>query len=172
MAKIVETIKLQHQHPERLQVAMEAMKKHGYKSCNLMLLKELEDSYVYKILDAEREEDDVDEEEFYEDDEEENYDDDEEVKTFGCEAGEVIIADSNGTTRFTSVLSYEGNHYTAEEIRKWRYDFFEALLDISKKEHYLTKEECLAEIVGMTDYYIASIMPYNTPEGYADIVTM
>ena len=28
------------------------------------------------------------------------------------------------------------------------------------------------EIVGMTDYRIASLMPYNTPEGYADIVAL
>lgn len=36
----------------------------------------------------------------------------------------------------------------------------------------MTKEECLEEIVGMTDYRIASIMPYKTPEGYADIVAL
>lgn len=170
MAKIVDILKLQHEHPERLQYAEDGMRDFGYKTWHLQLLKELDDSYVYKIIDAVSEEDEYDDIE----EDEDNGDDNEgnEVETYGCEKSEAIVADSKGNIYFTSVLTYDGNHFTKEEIRRWRYSFFEALLGISKKEKYMTKEECLEEIVCMTDYRIASIMPYNTPEGYADIVTL
>ena len=181
MARIVDTLRLQHQHPERLHFAMDAMKEHGYKTWQLQLLKELGNSFVYKILDAELNSLDEDFEEGeglddeYEDENiyDDSYDvDEDEVNTYGCESSEAVVADSEGNVFFTTVLSHDGNHFTTEEIRKWRYDFFESLLDISRKEHYMSKEECLEEIVGMTNYYVASIMSYNTPEGYADIVTM
>lgn len=170
MAKIVDILKLQHEHPERLKYAENGMKDFGYKTWHLQLLKELDDSYVYKIMDAVSEEDEYDdlvENEDLSDDGEGN-----EVETFGCEMSEAIVVDSKGNIYFTSILTYNGNHFTKEEIRRWRYNFFESLLNISKIEKYMTEEECLEEIVGMTDYRIASIMPYNTPEGYADIVAL
>lgn len=170
MVKIVDILKLQHEHPERLQFAEDGMRDFGYKTWRLQLLKELGDAYVYKIMDAVSEEDEYDDGE-----ENEDYDDDSdeiEVETFGCEECEAIVADSKGNVYFTTVLTYNGSHYTKEEIRRWRYNFFEALLDISKRGQYMTKEECLEEIVGMTDYRIASLMPFNTPEGYADIVAL
>ena len=170
MAKIVDILKLQHEHPERLQYAEDGMRDFGYKTWHLQLLKELDDSYVYKIIDAVSEEDEYDDLE-----ENEDFSDDGEgngVETFGCEMSEAIVVDSKGNIYFTSVLTYDGNHFTKEEIRRWRYSFFESLLNISKIEKYMTKEECLEEIVCMTDYRIASIIPYNTPEGYADIVAL
>lgn len=170
MAKIVDILKLQHEHPERLQYAEDGMRDFDYKTWHLQLLKELDDSYVYKIVDAVSEEDEYDDLE-----ENEDFSDDGEgygVETFGCEMSEAIVVDSKGNIYFTSVLTYDGNHFTKEEIRRWRYSFFESLLNISKIEKYMTKEECLEEIVGMTDYRIASIIPYNTPEGYADIVAL
>lgn len=169
MAKIVDIIKFQHEHPERLQIAERGMKDFGYKTWRFQLLKELEDAYVYKIIDAVLEEDEfdlVENDDFDSDDEEVN------VETYGCDHCEAIVADSKGNVYFTSVLSYDGQHYTKKEISQWRYDFFEALLEISKKEQYMTKAECLEEVVGMTDYRVASLMPYNTPEGYADIVAL
>ena len=170
MAKIVDILKLQHEHPERLQYAEDGMRDFGYKTWHLQLLKELDDSYVYKIIDAVSEEDEYDDLE-----ENEDFSDDGEgygVETFGCEMSEAIVVDSKGNIYFTSVLTYDGNHFTKEEIRRWRYSFFESLLNISKIEKYMTKEECLEEIVGMTDYRIASIIPYNTPEGYTNIVAL
>ena len=115
MAKIVDILKLQHEHPERLQYAEDGMRDFGYKTWHLQLLKELDDSYVYKIIDAVSEEDEYDDIE----EDEDNGDDNEgnEVETYGCEKSEAIVADSKGNIYFTSVLTYDGNHFTKEEIR-------------------------------------------------------
>ena len=66
-------------------------------------------------------------------------------------------------------------HFTEEEIDVWRYRFLKALLEIVKRsdalEAGLSKEWAVRQIVDTTAEHLVEIMPYNTPKGYAEIIS-
>jgi hypothetical protein len=67
-------------------------------------------------------------------------------------------------------------YFTEEEIDVWRYRLLESLFEIVKRpdaiEAGFSKEWAVREMVGKTEEHLIQIMPFNTPEGYADILTM
>ena len=62
---------------------------------------------------------------------------------------------------------------TASAVRSM---FLEALLEIVKQPGAIksgfSKEWAVREIVGTTGHMLAQVMPYNTPQEYAEMITM
>ena len=156
MAIIIDALKLQNEHPERLQIAWDAIKDDGLYDCkSLTLVKDLGDAYVFK-MEVEKEEVEPDPSV---------------VIRNGFGGSEAIVVDSEKKCYYTKVFSFSNYYFTSEEISKWRYEYYNELRAIGKKyDGDPSDEECLNMIVGFTDNLAVQVMPYNTPRRYAEMM--
>lgn len=92
----------------------------------------------------------------------------------------IMIRNTYPQGNFCKLLSFKSGdetyYFTEEEIDVWRYRLLESLFEIVKRpdaiEAGLSKEWAVREMVGKTEEHLIQIMPFNTPEGYADILSM
>ncbi len=165
------------QYPERLKYAEKAIRgissedfiEVGYTNGELVLLKESDKESVYLMKNLRTGED-------YEDDDSYDYacvehDPEANIDHRGFETSPCVVVDSQGDCKFMSVYHSGENNYTLDEIHKWRLEYFKSLLQLSKEEGWIwSKEECLYEIVGMDNFFVAYLMGTNSPADYAYMV--
>ena len=92
----------------------------------------------------------------------------------------IMVRNTYPQGMFCQLVSFKSGdktyYFTEEEIDVWRYRLLEALFEIAKRpdaiEAGLSKEWAVREMVGKTEEHLIQIMPFNTPEGYADILSM
>ncbi len=150
-AKVVNNLKLQAIHADKLRLAKQTARDYNYEYNTISLVKEWKEWVVFAFdLDG-REEHEA-----------------------------IMVRDKCPQVLFCRLYSYHaGNevfYFTDEETDVWRCQFLEALFEIVKQpgatKSGFSKEWAVRELVGMTGQMLAQVMPYNTPEEYAEMITM
>lgn len=150
-AKVVDILKLQAIHADKLRLAKQSARDYNCKYKTISLIKEWGEWVVFAL--------DLDEREEHE---------------------SIMVRDKYPQILFCPLHSYRvGNevfYFTDEETDAWRCQFLEALLEIVKQPEAIksgfSKEWAVREIVGTTGHMLAQVMPYNTPQEYAEMITM
>ncbi len=147
-AKVVDTLKLQALHPDRMEIAVRKANKYykGYHTINLV--KTWDDWFVYGL--------DMDDEPMH----------------------YYVMVDSRHEVRTGRLYTSRGMHFTNMEISAWRGEVLAELLRIQKEAPNVSNEQIAAEFIALTDKHVADLLsegPYDIIENarqYAFIVTM
>lgn len=148
-AQIVDTLRYRALEPLRLEAAKDIADdvELDYKHLTLVMVRD--DVYVYGV--------DMDE-------------------SFEHEA---IAVDAEGDGKCTSVYSFNNGKETfrflSEDLEDWRYRFYQALLRIAKEEkgrNGFDERWVFDEANALSKEALVEAMVWNTPEGYAEMVSM
>ena len=90
-----------------------------------------------------------------------------------------IAVDADGNGSCTSVYSFnngkENFYYLAEDLKDWRYRYYQALMKIAKEEkgkNGFDERWAFDEASALSKEALVEAMTWNTPEAYADMVSM
>ncbi len=147
-AKIVDTLKLQAQHPDRMEVAVQAAQRchRGYHT--ITLVKTWDDWFVYAI--------DID---------------DASIHHF-------VMVNRTHEVRTGKLYTSQGQYFTSMEINAWRGEVLAELLRIQKESPNVDNEQIAAELVGLTNKRVASYLSegpediFEHARQYANFMTM
>lgn len=150
-AKVVDSLRLQAIHSDKLRLAIQTARDYNCKYKTISFVKEWNEWVVFAL--------DLDKREKHE---------------------AIMVRDQYPQILFCPLHSYsvgdEVFHFTDEETDAWRCQFLEALLEIVKQPGAIksgfSKEWAVREIVGTIGQMLAQVMPYNTPQEYAEMITM
>lgn len=149
-AEVIDTLKLQAENPQRMEVAISTAKEFKYKFEFIRLVKVWDDWFVY------------------------GFDMDEGKKHRG------IMVNKELDVRLVWIYSSRNLHYTDSEIAKWRGEVLSELLRIEKEAKNVDIEQVAKEISLLTDERCFKMMCsanvyvdiIEDARNYADIVTM
>lgn len=92
---------------------------------------------------------------------------------------EAISVDAEGNGSCTSIYSFfngkENFYYLPEDLKDWRYRYYQALMKIAKEEkgrNGFDERWAFDEASALSKEALVEAMTWNTPEAYADIVSM
>lgn len=92
---------------------------------------------------------------------------------------EAIAVDAEGNGCCTTVYSFlngkENFYYLPEDLKEWRYRFYHALMKIVKEEkgrNGFDERWAFDEASALSKETLVEAMTWNTPEAYADMVSM
>ena len=92
---------------------------------------------------------------------------------------EAIAVDAEGNGSCTSVYSFnngkENFYYLPEDLKDWRYRYYQALMKIAKEEkgkNGFDERWSFDEANTLSKEALVEVMTWNTPEAYADMVSM
>lgn len=88
-----------------------------------------------------------------------------------------VDAEGNGccTNVYTSSNGKENFYYLPEDLNDWRYRYYQALMKIAKEEkgnNGFDERWAFDEASALSKEALVEAMTWNTPEAYADMVSM
>ena len=149
-AVIVDTLKLQAENPQIMEVAMSTAKEYEYEFETIRLVKVWDDWFVYGL----------------------DMDDREKHKG--------IMVNTKQDVRLVWIYTSGNLHYTDSETAIWRGEVLSELLRIEKESKNVDIEQVASELVGLTDERCAKLISdahvyvdiIEDAKEYANIVTM
>ena len=92
---------------------------------------------------------------------------------------DAIAVDDDGNGSCTSLFSFSNGkeifYYLSEDLKDWRYRYYQALMKIAKEEkgrNGFDERWAFDEANALSKEALVEVMTWNTPEAYADIVSM
>ncbi len=147
-AKIVDTLKLQAENPDRMEVAVREAEEYFKGYHTITLVKTWDDWFVYGI--------DMD----------------------GEAVHDFVMVNSKHEVRIGKLYTSEGKHFTSIETSAWRGELLAELLRIQKISPNLDNEQIASEFIGLTDMSVAYNLSLGDPDiyenacQYAEMITM
>lgn len=149
-AKVVDTMRLQAIHSDKFEQVKRLVRDYNYKYKDISLVKEWEEWVIFAFDMDGREEHDA-----------------------------IMVRDDYPQFLLCTLYSYHVDtdvfHFTDEETDVWRCRYLESLISIVKRpkaiEAGLSKEWAVGQIVGTTRQMLAQVMPFYTPDEYAEKVS-
>ena len=142
-------MRLQAIHSDKLENVKRLIRNYNFKYKDISLVKEWEEWVIFALDMDGREEHDA-----------------------------IMARDKYPNYLFCTLYSYHVGtdvfHFTDEETYVWRCRYLESLLDMVKRpkaiEAGFSKEWAVGQIVGTTRQMLAQVMPFHTPDEYAEKV--
>lgn len=92
---------------------------------------------------------------------------------------DAIAVDDEGNGSCTSLFSFSNGkeifYYLSEDLKDWRYRYYQALMKIAKEEkgrNGFDERWAFDEANALSQEALVEVMTWNTPEAYADMVSM
>lgn len=92
---------------------------------------------------------------------------------------DAIAVDDDGNGSCTSLFSFSNGkeifYYLSEDLKDWRYRYYQALMKIAKEEkgrNGFDERWAFDEANALSKEALVEVMTWNTPEAYADMVSM
>ncbi len=92
---------------------------------------------------------------------------------------DAIAVDDEGNGSCTSLFSFSNGkeifYYLSEDLKDWRYRYYQALMKIAKEEkgrNGFDERWAFDEANALSKEALVEVMTWNTPEAYADMVSM
>ncbi len=92
---------------------------------------------------------------------------------------DAIAVDDEGNGSCTSLFSFSNGkeifYYLSEDLKDWRYRYYQALMKIAKEEkgrNGFDERWAFDEANALSKEALVEVMTWNTPEAYADMVSV
>ena len=147
-AKVIDMLKLQNQHPERMEKAIKFAKEYEMEFDRICLIKVWDDWYVYGLFATE------------------------------TLMENAILVNSKEDIHYGNVFLVEGRYFTIFEVNAWRGEVLAELLRIQNENPSVTNEQIAEELSILDTQRVLHIMStgildwVENAREYADIITM